>query len=271
LLFFNWLNPAAAKGNSLQGAADQLSLRRAVWVLTTAVADTAGAPADVAFDAARVGFLGHSQGANVGALAMALEPQVGAAVFSGAGGGLLDSLADKTTPYLMANIVRLLLADPSASDFRVHPALSLIQGYLDDIEPTNYGRQVTVAPLPGSVAKNLLQIVGLGDTYAPNRTAKNLAYRWAPEDRDRLNLGIYVGGTGTDFLGATDPVATPPVKENFNGPSNIARTVVVSVHAPSPGNDGHFVLFDDPVAERRAVAFLSDFLADPTTPPTVIP
>ncbi|MBI5511925.1 MAG: hypothetical protein HY903_24475 [Deltaproteobacteria bacterium] len=273
-LFFNVANPSAAKGNSLQGAVDQMTLARAVPAVSAALSALAGM-SGATLDGSKIAFVGHSQGATVGALAMAKEPKVGATVFSGAGGGLLDALAHKTSPYPMAAIVRMVLADPGLEDFRAHPALSLIQGYLDDVDAINFGRKITLEPAAGGNAKHLLHLVGIGDTYTPNQTAAALALRWAPGERQRYTCGgsnqacgIYVGGAGTDF---DNPRATPPLTANFSGAANVALTVAVSVHQPAAGSDGHFVLFDDAKAQERAVAFLAAWLDTPAIPPTVVP
>ncbi len=270
LLFFNFLNPPAAKGNVLQAAADQLSLLAAVGDLATAIAALPNR-SDFAFDATRVTFLGHSQGATAGVLAMARAAGTGAAVFSGAGGGLLTTLGAKTSPYDLPTILKLVLADRTIGDPWTHPALSLIQGYLEEADPVNYGRHLASAPLAGSVGKHVLVVAGVGDTYTPNETTRNLARRLsAPSAGISFALkggqGLYIDDGGTGF---GTPLATPPVQGNFLD-RGADRTLAVSVHAPPAGSDGHFVLFDVDKAGARAAAFLGDYLADPTAVPTVI-
>jgi predicted esterase len=288
-LFFNFLNPPGSKGNTLQGAADQLGLVRAVPSISSALAGTTLSTARL--DATKVAFLGHSQGSNVGTLAMSRYiPNLHAAVFSGAGGGLLDALAGKTSPFSMSTVVRLVLADPTIGDFRVNPALSLIQGYLEDADPINFGRMVTIEPAavpspnPATpVAKHMLHIVGVGDTYTPNRTSKSLALRWTPSDPTHSVSGIYIDGCTNGFLSTdecanpTGLVATPPVGANFRGYNHEALTALVSAHKPAenaqgdPLYDGHFVLFDKTgKALARAVAFLTGWLGDTGVPPTVV-
>src|SRR5690606_34549028 len=60
-LFFNFGNPAAARGNPIQGAADQISLARFAASLDLSAGDT-GADA-IKLDPLRLVFFGHSQGA----------------------------------------------------------------------------------------------------------------------------------------------------------------------------------------------------------------
>jgi predicted esterase len=248
LLFFNFGNPRAARGNVLQSAADQLSLLVAVGAVGTAVGES--------LDAGKLVFLGHSQGSTSGALAMARSSLTGAVVLSGAGGGLMTSLGQKRSPYDLPSVVRLAIADPFLGEFWIHPTISLLQGYLEDADPVNYGRHIAVEPLTGSAAKHSLHVIGVDDTYTPNDTSRHLARRMSAS---------FVAPVG--FVASAETVSPPVAGNRASG----TLTVVATVHEPEAANDGHFVLFEVAGAADRVAAFVSDFLADPASAPTVVP
>ncbi|MCA9563128.1 MAG: hypothetical protein KC561_06545, partial [Myxococcales bacterium] len=87
VLFFNFLNPAAALGNVLQGVADYFYL---TWLLEHIDYDSENSPIGEAlrFDTGNMYFWGHSQGATVGVPFLAYESNVRAGLLTGAGGSL---------------------------------------------------------------------------------------------------------------------------------------------------------------------------------------
>lgn len=252
-LYFNLENPQAAKGNVLQGAGDQLSLIQSIAALSTALGSVTGA-GGAALDAASIVFLGHSQGGTVGIVAMARAPVVGSAIFSGSGGGLIESLTTKQSPYDSLKMTRLLLADPlvPATDARLHPALSIIQGYMEDADPLNYGRLMTREPLGGTGPKHVLEFIGVGDTYTPNATAVALGRR------------LIVQFIDPDESLVEGPAA-PPLRGNSS-----ARTQVASVHEAASGTDGHFVMFEVEAAKERLRQFVGSAVTDAENVPTVV-
>ncbi len=262
LLFFNINNPAAARGNVLQGAADLLSVQKALGELQTQLVGLAGA-GGANIDPSQVAFLGHSQGAAVGVPAMAVADGVGAVVLSGAGGGLIDTLGGKTSPYDLTQLLPLLLADhtlPPSGNFdpgvRRHPAVSLLQSFMEEADATNYAPFVSSQDLAGRgvAAKNVLQIVGAGDTYAPNVTALTLARRIGVDFLDDDGSALVASG-----------VVSAPVRANIGG-----LTRVSSIHVPASG-DGHFVLFNAGDARLRAQQFFGTWQTDSGGIPTVVP
>ncbi|MGE3633152.1 MAG: hypothetical protein AB7P00_24860, partial [Sandaracinaceae bacterium] len=129
-LVFNYANPRASRDNFMQGAADFLSL--VYWAESFSL-PAAQAPTgfDVRFDPSRIAIVGHSQGAGHAMLMIPFEPSVRAAVISGGGGDLTESLLSKTSPIDIAHAVPLALLDPDADGSLAggdnHPALALIQ------------------------------------------------------------------------------------------------------------------------------------------------
>jgi hypothetical protein len=170
LAFFNLVNIVAARANVKQGAADDFQLVRLVKGVDIAQAPGTNAP--IKFDPAHIYFKGHSQGGLTGPLFLAAEPEVRAAVLSGAGGGLILSLLHKTEPVDITMLVGSLLRDP-VDEF--HPLLSLAQLFLEDSDPVNYGHLFFRAPPAGFEPKSIFQSLGLIDRFTPVPVIKALA------------------------------------------------------------------------------------------------
>src|SRR5690606_10937535 len=110
VLFFNFINPDAARGNPLQGAADQLSLYRFAAALDLTAQESGGEA--IRIDATRILFFGHSQGSTHGSLMLPLSQYAGA-VLCGNGGSLVHALLTKTNPVNLAGALPLVLQDPT--------------------------------------------------------------------------------------------------------------------------------------------------------------
>lgn len=61
---------------------------------------------------------------------------------------------------------------------------------------------------------------------------------------------------------------TPPVRGNESTPSELTRAA--TIHDPPAGEDGHFVLFDVPLAMDRVAEYFVSWVTDPANVPTVI-
>jgi predicted esterase len=250
-LFFNFANPAAARGNPLQGAADQLSLARFASTLDASAADTGGAELKV--DPNAIVFLGHSQGATEGSLALPYSSTYKAAVLSGNGASLTEALLSKQNPVNIAAAVPFVLGDFNSSGGLnggdMHPVLTLLQQWIDPADPLNFARLVGLEPPTGTAPKSVFQTYGIGDTYAPPVT-----------------LAIYAIAAGMDEATPDASVTTPdkidsltPESVPLSGNVTVSGTQVtlaVREYAPPSGTDGHFVLFETPSANADAARFL---------------
>jgi hypothetical protein len=249
VLFFNPLNLRAARDTAIQEAADAWSLVRLLAALELP-ADTSPTGEAVRFDVEHLVYAGHSQGGVVGALFAAWEPEVDAVVLSGAGGLTLRSILEKTSPHPLLPAVRVALADPDVD--RVHPVLSLAQQLADAADGVNHGRYVLRRPPEGATGRHVLQVFGVGDTYAPDSTQLALAKA----------LGLLQAPQGQSPLDAVSTVDLPTAGTNAGG-----RTGVVVLY-PKPGAaDAHFVLFEDDTAAAQVATFLATLVTDGT--PTV--
>lgn len=245
-LFFNFLNPKAARGNPIQGAADQLALARFAATL-----DGSG-DIPTTIDPTKLVFFGHSQGSTEGSLMLPYGDAFRAAVLSGNGASLINALLTKSKPVDIKSVLPLALADLSVTGDigEFHPVLTLLQQWIDPGDPLNFARYVAAEPLAGHTAKHLFQTYGTGDSYAPPVT-----------------LAIYARAGDL-------PLVTPVIDDPADAPISIqletedaplsgnldngAITQGVRQYAPKAGSDGHFVVYENPTANADMVRFLSD-------------
>jgi pimeloyl-ACP methyl ester carboxylesterase len=255
-LVFNLRNPDAARDNILQGAIDQFTAVRLARQLAEA---TAPEPAPAALDPENVYFMGHSQGAQAGALFLSYEPDVHAAVLSGVGANLLRSLLAKTEPkvklgpaaYPPKDLLQLAFQErPDQPLTSAHPLLMLFNNFVNRSDADVYSPLLT--------SKHVLMYIGHVDAYTPLRTAGSLA----------IGARLEVGGKNL-FPGPCDQYAaedeqqacqyttsgflpeTPlPASGNKSG-----VTRVVLMREQPPGLDGHFVAFTA-AEQKRIVEYL---------------
>jgi hypothetical protein len=237
-VFFNFTNPAAARGNVLQGAADQMSLVRFAKGLTLAAASSPTG-AEIRFD--RIAFWGHSQGATEGTIAMPYTEGVAGAVFSGAGASLIDSLLTKKSPVNLVSLAPVILAETPANVNSAHPALAMLQNAIDPADPLDHAAAIIGA---GPLAKHVFVPYGQGDTFAPPVT--QLTYVVAAG----LAIAQHPASVMApdDLLGPLEPI---PIS------GNAGVTAVVRQYTPNM-YDGHFVVFRDADAKINADRFIAD-------------
>jgi hypothetical protein len=191
LTFFNLQNPAAAVHNVIQAGVDNFSLLRMIKELTfdrlrwAEGADKQGLvrfDPPVKFNPKRVLFMGHSQGSLTGPVFLAHEPTINAVVLSGAGGGAVLGLLEKTAPITIKPLLAAALGeDPD----EFHPMMALVQQMLEAADTANYGRHLIRAPVKGVGPKSVFLSQGFVDHYTPNATTDALA----------VTIGLPLAGT----------------------------------------------------------------------------
>lgn len=249
-LFYNFGNPLAARGNPLQGAADQMALVRFASTLDVPAAQS---PTGAEIKAGPIAFWGHSQGATAGGIAMPYVSGVLGAVLSGEGASVIDALLGKKNPVDVADGLPVVLEDPSVGVY--HPVLALLQNDLDGSDPLNHAPHLVVGPLSVATTKNVFQPFGQGDTYAPPATERTFAAA-----AQLAEVAPPSGVSGSPLAGA--PLA-PPAGGNATKLA-VIRTAVVRQYAasgPGPAYDAHFVAYDDAAAEADVDHFIGDCLA----------
>ncbi|MCC7534560.1 MAG: alpha/beta fold hydrolase [Deltaproteobacteria bacterium] len=247
-LFYNFVNPHAARDNIVQGAAELFQLVRVAegLDLPPAMSPTS---ARVAFDDTRILLFAHSQGGTHASLFLPYEPLVTAALLSGNGGDLVQSLLNKREPIDIAAVVPAVLADPGPNPLmpavdEFHPALQIFGAYFDAVDPVNFGRVLANPPM-GGVTPHMFATVGDGDTYSPENTL--VAYVRA------AGLDV-VPPRVLDFGGVFETSAPASGNQQVLGQM---RTRVFREYRPD-GYDGHFVAWRNPQGLRDVVGFLRD-------------
>jgi hypothetical protein len=240
-LVYNYANPDAALGNFLQGGAEIASI--VSWIasdpITAALSPTGVA---VPLDPNQIWFLGHSQGGTTGPLALPFESRVRGAILSGAGASLVNALVGKTSPVNSLGALKIVLQDPSVGVN--HPVIQLLQGYFDPVDPVNFARRMTAAPIDGvTTSKHIFQTHGVTDTFTPPSALDTLAIAL---------LATYIEPMIDPISGV--PTSPGPVSGNVTV-AQVPFTVVGRQYQPD-GYDGHFVLFRDAGARQDAAEFL---------------
>ncbi|HEY8079194.1 MAG TPA: dickkopf-related protein [Labilithrix sp.] len=238
-LFFNFANPSAARGNPLQGAADQISLARfARALLLPAASSPTGA--DIRFD--RIAFWGHSQGATEGGIALSYVADYSGATLSGEGASLIDALVTKTSPVNIAAALPFVLEDASGVN-QYHPVLTILQNAIDPADPLNHAKTV-------ATGKHVFQPWGQSDTYTPT----------AVQETFFLAAGLGLASPPSSVTKPDDTgVTLTPVPASGNLAAG-AITAFARQYTPS-GFDGHFVAYDDPDGKKDVAHFLADVTA----------
>ncbi len=256
-LFFNYANPAAALGNPLQGAADQLSLAKLATSFSLSASQSPTGAA-ISFDPKKVVFWGHSQGATEGGIGVPYTSLYQAAVVSGEGGGLVEALIHKTQPQNVAAAVPYVLQDPDPSmpaqlyalDF--HPVLSLLQMYIDPADPVNHAANMAATPPMGVTPKHVFQPFGLNDTESPPQT--EAIYALAGQ-LAQVYPDSSVMTPDPDLPSPTMPMAPAQISGNLTVGMQMI-TAAVRQYAPN-GYDGHFVVFKNADATKDMTRFLA--------------
>ncbi|MDX2088375.1 MAG: hypothetical protein SFX73_11020 [Kofleriaceae bacterium] len=242
--FFNFGNPYAARDNAVQGFADAFSqLRLGIGLSITDGQRTHR------FDPTKIYFFGHSQGGITGPGFIAFEPSLSGAVLSGTAGLLYENLLHKTEPFDIPELVQTFLRDEPVDED--NPSLALVQMWVDRSDCINY------APLmvrePASVdgtqlrPRSIYQSEGFIDRYSPNIGIE--AFATALGGDVVKQLPAFKAVEGLELRGRTPLPA--PITGNLNG-----ATAVLAQYEQESGSDGHFVVFDLPVAENHAAKFL---------------
>ncbi len=241
VLFFNFANPDAARGNPLQGAADQLSLVRWASELDVTVDER-----EIRVNPEAVVFYGHSQGSTQGGLMLAYADGYRGAVLSGHGASLRESLLSKTSPVDIPSVLPFVFNDPElGTDGAIfHPVLALLQQWIDPADPLNFARALASDPIEPHPAHHIFQTYGKGDTYSPAATLRAAIVAGGLDLVDNPSVTL-------EEVGGRDPV-DPPLSGNLN-----TMTAGFREYDPAEDRDGHFVAVDDARARADVARFLA--------------
>jgi pimeloyl-ACP methyl ester carboxylesterase len=233
---FNFTNPHGARSLFRQAGLDFVPLTRLLQKMTFSVAGQ-----KVRFDSARIGYFGHSQGGLTGALFLAVARDLRAAVLSGAGGGLSDTILlrkelDSGTNFdIKATLEGILELEYEDELDLFHPVLTLVQTLVETTDPINYSAYYLNDRFVDDPI-NVLITEGVDDPYTPAVTTDALAIAGripviAPKVHDH---------PGFDLLDLT-PIHLP-VQGNQQAEDGRVSTAVLAQFE----GYGHFVAFDNP-------------------------
>jgi hypothetical protein len=268
-LIFNIQNPTALRDNIGESAAE---LALFAHIVPTVVVDASGCPgADPAprFDGSRMAMMGHSMGATIAPLALAVEPRYGAVVLSGAGGSWIENVLYKQKPLAIGPLAELLLGYQStgqslrASD----PVLTLLQWAAEGADPQAYAAQIVSAPPPGMASRHVLVLQGIVDHYILPNIANALT---VPLGLDLAGPSLDQGVAELDALEQTPLVqmltldGRSPITLPATGNRMVAGTPVTAVVVQHPGDnieDGHEVVFQTDPPKHQYRCFLASYAA----------
>ncbi|HEX8950289.1 MAG TPA: hypothetical protein VF945_00520, partial [Polyangia bacterium] len=274
LLIFNVLNAAALRDNVRQSAMELSLVARMLPQLTF---DAGGCPgvgaAPARFDGAHLALMGHSMGAWIAPLTLAVEPRLGAAVLSGAGGSYIANVMDKIKPLHVRPYAEIILGyniDGRALDAH-DPALTLFQWAAEPSDPQVYGRAIVREPAPGEAPRHVLMLQGIVDHYILPSIANATS----------LALGLDAAGPLYDAdnaeeqsLGQVPLAARLPLAGRSALPlpaaGNVApaTTALVVQHPGDAIEDGHEVVFQTDAPKHQYRCFLASWLGGvPSVPP----
>jgi hypothetical protein len=265
-LIFNIGNPTAMRDNIRQSALELALLPDILEPMaidlspTTLVCPDTGT--EVRFDVSQLAIMGHSMGATISPLTLAVEPRYDAAILSGAGGSWIENVVHKLSPVAVRPLAEVLLGYPNAQR-KLHehdPVLTLLQWAGEPADPPIYASGV----LDGT--RHVLMLQGIVDTYIlpPIANATSLSFgldlAGAPLDEDHPEL--------SDFrpLSEVLPYAS---REEIDLPASGNRdgaTAVVVQHAEGPIEDGHEVVFQTPGPKHQYRCFLESLRTGASAP-----
>jgi predicted esterase len=255
--FYSPLNALAFRDNSRQSAVEGLLVHQLAGRLRRVRALPTGVASRI--DPTRRLFFGHSQGATVGPLVMALAPEMRGGVLSAGGGHLLLNILTRESVLfagLTARQLVELLLGTTVDAF--HPALHLVQMGAEPSDPLAYAdrfaRDRDGPPLSVLFTHGLLD----PDVTTPLTASMVIAAGYpllAPTFPNRVFPAVptYTYQEGFELAGLG--TLTPPVTGNLGG------TATGGLSLFELGN--HFPVFVDPDAIAQWTGFMGSLAYDP--------
>lgn len=256
-LVFNVTNLEAIRDNVRQSALEVALLPD--WLPALRV-DEGGCPGagPLVLDPDHLALVGHSMGATIAPLALAVDRRFGAAVLSGAGGSWTANLVWKQEPLATAPLAAAMLGLPEVTDDE--PALQLLQWAAEDADPPPYlwdRRDLHVLKVQGIVDHYILPPIAQATDLSAHLDLGGEAL-----DEHTAELDPFRPiGTLLPLVGGTERPL--PATGNRDG-----VTAVVVQHREDGLEDGHEVFFQVEAARRQFRCFLETWVADGT--PTVV-
>jgi hypothetical protein len=258
-LIANLQNPAAVRGNALQGAADLWS------AIALAKIGILAGPVDgqpIRFDSNRIALFAQGQGAVHASIALTADDTIAAAVLAAVPGHFSTVQLQRTKPASMAALLPLLLVDydedRSLAGGAVNPMLALMQNAVDAADPVNYAdRSFRIGDDRG---RDLFVVFGRNDHFSPDAAQEAFA------------KAAKLQAVKPDLTMRFEDLDAPVQHNQSIGTDR--RTVALRQYDPSTApsvegapEDGHFVVQATKGAHTDVVRFLTDALSG--KPPTI--
>ncbi|MBS2024499.1 MAG: hypothetical protein JST92_19030 [Deltaproteobacteria bacterium] len=252
-LVFNVLNPEALRDNLRQTAVELSLLARKLDSFTFDTHDCEGAAPSIRFDPTQRVLFGHSTGATIAPLALAIEDRFEATVLSGAGASFLENLLWKEKPLAVRPLAEALLGY-TALHLSLGPSDPIVHFIQWAAEPAD--SQLIAQDAMGQ-KRHALVITGIVDRYILPPISQSLL----------IPLGVLPAGPQLDQHTAEEaifPFQQDALRGAFTGElplalpyTNAGGPVRVALqHAEDGIEDGHEVLFQEREPKRQMRCFL---------------
>ena len=260
-LMFNISNPLALRDNVRQSALEIALIAHSAAGISIDASSCPGlADDEVTFDTSRVALMGHSMGATIAPLTLAIEPTYGAAILSGSGGSWIENVMFKESPLEVRPIAEALLQYGRRDLHRHDPVLTLLQWAGEPADSQVYGRAIVHEPVAGE-ARHVLMLQGIVDTYIlppiANATSLSMGLDLAGASLDSTHpdLGHFEALADLLPLVLRSTIALP-VEGNVDGET----TAIVIQYPEGPVEDGHEVAFQTEAPKVQYRCFLQSWL-----------
>lgn len=265
---FNINNPEGLRDTIRQSALELILLAHMLPTLELDASACEGfvGPAQLTLDTRSTALMGHSMGATIAPLVVALEPLYRALILSGAGASWIHNVMEKESPIHVRPAAEALLRYTARGRTltRHDPVLSLLQWVGEVADPQVYAASVITAEQP----RHVLMFQGILDTYIPppvaNALSLALGLDLAGGDLDAAFADRFVPLSAVIDLAGRDALSLPVTGNAMGG----ASTAVVVQHDEDGVEDGHEVVFQRPEPPRQYRCFLQSL--DPSAAPTVV-
>ena len=266
-LTFNVFNPPALRDNIRQSALEIILLAHMAgdWMLD--VTDCEGARTStggttVHLDEGILATMGHSMGASIAPLVVALEPRYRAMLLSGAGASWIENVLYKEQPLVVKPMLELLFGYTSEGITLTptDPTLTIVQWAAEDADAQVYARNIVHEPVAGEQPRHVLMMQGIVDHYILPNIANALS----------ASLGLDLAGSVLDATHPELTTQTPaaltlgmvgrgqialPASANVTV-NGMTSTAVVLQYAEDGIEDGHEAVFQTETPKHQYRCFL---------------
>lgn len=256
LAFPNFWNLVAFRDNIRQAASEftvLLEMARNLRLPASLVPETETGGGEVRYDPSRFAFWGHSTGAGIGELVLAVEPGFRAGMVSGAGVSWAYNLVLKQEPLPFRLLAQLLSGEDEVDEF--HPLPLLFQSVADPSEAAYFAWHWIREPLAGGPPPDILVLMGIVDLYFPPPMNDGLVVAAGLDVAGPL---AHEGTREALALSRRSLLALPASGNLDLGGGKIRTGVAVQFETPE-GVDGHYAPFVLPEAKHAYTCFFESF------------